>query len=165
MTIKVNKNQIKLRLINYFSGILEQNEDKFRLVVDEKKRASDHVIWHNSRLGAVKNGFSGRKIHVKVLSEKDGRLGVVALTKQLCISDNVDFSVDTLDASLRKNGFEFPDPDLGICCGKTFSLFGYPPWQIRVTEFFTLCSHYGVTLDTFVNLLEKYNQCEQRYGK
>lgn len=138
-------------------------EDKLHQIVEQKKNESDHVIWHSTPDCVHKNGFSGRKIHVKVLSIEDGRESIANLIKTLSISaSNVNLT-NFNDALSRQ--FEFPDPDLGLCCGKTFSLYGYPPWQIKVTEFFHINTHHNLTFRTFLNLLYKFNKCEQRYGK
>ncbi|RZB39215.1 nogo-B receptor [Asbolus verrucosus] len=147
-----------------YKGSLKKHENELHLVVEKKKAATDHVIWHSHPDGAWKNGYSGRKIHVKVLSENDGKGGVVDLTKKLARTSETDISIESFDAGLREQ-FEFPDPELAVCCGKTFCLYGYPPWQIRVTEFLNVDSHHNITFNHFVNLLQIYAKCEQRFGK
>ncbi|EEZ97509.1 dehydrodolichyl diphosphate synthase complex subunit Nus1 [Tribolium castaneum] len=145
-----------------YKGSLRQCEDKLRQLVEEKKNEEDHVIWHSRPDFVHKNGYKGRKIHVKLLGEEDGRGTIANVTKTLASAANSDLL--QFETELLKQ-FEFPDPDLGVCCGKTFSLYGYPPWQIRVTEFLTLQTHHNITLETFIHLLYRFNKCEQRYGK
>lgn len=61
--------------------------------------------------------------------------------------------------------YEFPEPEMGLVCGKIFSFCGYPPWQIRLTEFIKIGSLKEVTLSVFVDQLVKFGKCEQRLGK
>ncbi|XP_044261987.1 dehydrodolichyl diphosphate synthase complex subunit Nus1 isoform X2 [Tribolium madens] len=145
-----------------YKGSLRKYEDKLQEIVEEKRHESDHVIWHSTPDFVHKNGFTGRKIHVKLLESKDGRETIANLTKTLISAANIDLL--QFENGLKRQ-FEFPDPDLGVCCGKTFSLYGYPPWQIRVTEFLTLKTHHNITFETFLHLLYRFNKCEQRYGK
>lgn len=87
------------------------------------------------------------------------------ISKQLALSENVqNINIQNIDRCLRKY-YEFPDPDLGIYFGNVFSLCGYPPWQIRVTEFLNLRSHNNVTIEMFVQVLHRFSKCEQRLGK
>lgn len=132
--------------------------------MSEKVKEGQHVIWHGVSHG-YKNGYSGLKVHVKLLTESDGRVNVVNATKMFAASERMqDINVECIDGCLRKQ-FEFPDPDLGIYCGKIFSLYAYPPWQIRVTEFFSIRTHHNFSANSFVELLRRYNKCEQRLGK
>lgn len=100
---------------------------------------------------------------MKVLTESDGRVNVVNAAKEFADGER-DINVGCIDGFLRKQ-YEFPDPDLGIYCGDVFSLYAYPPWQIRVTEFFSIRTHHNFSAKCFVEVLRKYNKCEQRLGK
>lgn len=122
-------------------------------------------MWHGET-SKYKNGYTGMKIHVKILTESDGRMNIVNLNKLLATSDKEQHTVDVdcIDHCLRKQ-FEFPDPDIGVYCGKVFSLYAYPPWQIRVTEFINLRTHHNVTPTSFIELLRSYSMREQRLGK
>lgn len=133
-------------------------------IVEKTLGKNYSVIWHNS-LHVHKNGVTGRKIHAKVYTQENGRDSVVHLAKRLSLSTKVeDINIQYMDNCLRKD-YEFPDPDLGIYCGKMFSLFGCPPWQVRVTEFLNIRSHHNVSVYSFIELLKRYNKCEQRLGK
>lgn len=101
---------------------------------------------------------------MKIITEEDGKKSVVDLTKAFSITKNREFSVESISEGLRKS-YEFPDPDLGLVCGKTLSCYNYPPWQMRVTEFFTIKSLHNITLSSFAEELMKYSKCEQRFGK
>lgn len=98
------------------------------------------------------------------MTASDGRLGVLNVIKNYASNSISDFTIEDFHESLRDK-FQFPDPDVGICFGKTFCLQGYPPWQIRVTEFFHEATHHGFKFDEFIKLLFRYSKCEQRYGK
>lgn len=122
------------------------------------------MIWHDGP-NPTKNGYSGLKIHVKILTEQDGRADIVKTAKHLASAPKRrNINIDQLDQCLRKQ-FEFPDPDMGVYCGRYFSLYAYPPWQMRVTEFLNLRSHWNITARCFVELLSKYQKREQRLGK
>lgn len=154
-------------------GTLKKNEQELRYQVDKRKKPTDNVIWHGGggEPPRRKNGFTvaaaGTTIHVKVLQSEDGgRASIVRLVMndELPPGGNHDDLVDCVDAALRQH-YEFPDPELAVCCGNVLCLFGYPPWQIRVTEFVRIRTHCGLSWDTFVGLLERYSKCEQRLGK
>lgn len=148
----------------YFAGDLKQNENNLRVAVEKKLQGNHNVIWHDS-VHSHKNGIVGKKIHAKIYAQEDGRNSVVKLVKQFPLSANIqDIDIEHVDSCLRKD-YEFPDPDLAIYCGKVFSLFGCPPWQIRITEFLNVRSHHNVNVYNFIDLLKKYSKCEQRLGK
>lgn len=77
-----------------------------------------------------------------------------------------DFKItqNAVDKHLRNN-FVFPDPELALFCGSICSVYGYPPWQIRVTEFLSIGSHHSISSKTFVETLSTYSKTEQRLGK
>lgn len=147
-----------------FLGILKKCEDKLRYEVDKLKLDQHRVVWHNNDGFKCKNGFVGRKIHVKLFSTEDGRECVVEKTRKLVYVRCNDINIDTVDKYLGTS-FEFPDPDMGVYCGKTFSLYGYPPWQIRVTEFFNIATHHNLHCASFIQLIQRYSKCEKRLGK
>lgn len=132
--------------------------------MDRRKSRDDHVIWHSNLHSTYKNGFVGKKVHVKIITEEDGKKSVVDLAKAISLTKNKEFSVERISEGLRKY-YEFPDPDLGMVCGETLSFYSYPPWQIRVTEFFTIKSLHNITFSSFIEELIKYSKCEQRLGK
>lgn len=95
-----------------------------------------------------------------------GRGILVDVAKQLCQEGkhSVDVDINTVDVRLKAQT-ETPDPDLVIVCGNVLSTFGYPPWELRISEIYQVCSHHGITIQDFVSILEKYANCEQRFGK
>lgn len=148
-----------------FLGQLKKRESDLQLAVNDKITEGQHVVWHGES-HKHKNGYIGSKIHVKILTESDGRESVVNVSKQLAGSEKTlqHIDINYIDCCLREQ-FEFPDPDVGVYCGKILSLNAYPPWQIRVTEFLNIRTHHRITNKCFVELIARYNKCEQRLGK
>lgn len=156
---------VKIPYISFydFKGNLKKQEEKLQAVVDSIKVPNDHIIWH-SQVGTLhKNGFAGRKIHVKILTEEDGRDSIVNLTKTLVLNKEKDISIEKINDSLQKQ-YEFPDPDMGLVSGRRVHILNYPPWQLRLTEFFTVNSMSNITFSTFLQNLERFSKCEQRVG-
>lgn len=132
--------------------------------VSQIKGNDDHVIWYTDQKSTYKNGFVGNKIHVKIMNEEDGRKSVVNLVKNLSSKNFNKIYIDDVSSHLLKY-YQFPDPDMGLICGDVFTLFNYPPWQIRLTEFFKLDNVKYITHQVFLDLLSTYSKCEQRLGK
>lgn len=148
----------------FFLGQLKKRESELQSAINSKVKEGQHVIWHGESQ-KYKNGYIGRKIHVKILTESDGRANIVNVSKVLASCDMIQpINIDCISRHLREQ-FEFPDPDIGVYCGKIFSLYAYPPWQMRVTEFLGVRTHHSLTSKCFVELLRRYSKCEQRLGK
>ncbi|KAF7268225.1 hypothetical protein GWI33_018683 [Rhynchophorus ferrugineus] len=126
----------------------------------------DHILWHEVSCLNQKNGFVGRKIHIKLISpEKEGRMALVNLTGRLANQkEEITFSVEQIDQSLYKY-FEFPDPEMGLHCGQNLNFFAYPPWQMALTEFLNIKTHHKLSYNRFLKKLSIYSKCEQRKGK
>lgn len=133
------------------------------MAVKNRIKEGQYVIWHGES-HKYKNGYVGEKVHVKILTESDGRVNIVNVGKQLASTESVKFDIDYINCCLRKQ-YEFPDPDLGVYCGTILNLYGYPPWQIRVTEFLNIRTRHKITVKCFIELLQRYCKCEQRLGK
>lgn len=125
---------------------------------------NDHVIWHSDQKILPKNGFCGRKVYVKIITQDHGRKNIVSLTKNLVSISDKSLDIDTAADNLRKS-FCFPDPEMGLLCSKNFCFYNYPPWEIRVTEFFRIKSVHNITFSNFLELLCNYSKREQRLGK
>ncbi|CAH0553721.1 unnamed protein product [Brassicogethes aeneus] len=148
-----------------YKGVLKKHQNELEYHVNEMKSKKDHIIWHNNSSSVHKNGFIGRKIHLKVFSQEDGQSSIVSLCKNIA-SEKIEtnFSIDSINEHL-KNHYEFPDPELGLYCGEVFSLYDYPQWQVRVTEFLSVKSHHNLTFELFIDKLLRFGKCEQRLGK
>lgn len=133
--------------------------------MEKVKDEEHHVIWHSNHNSKHKNGFTGDKIHVKIYSQADARDSIAQETRKLIKSAKCsDIKINFLDKCFQSS-YEFPDPDMGIYCGKSFFLYEYPPWQMRITEFFNIRTHHSINFRKFVDLMYKYNKCERRLGK
>ncbi|XP_018333356.1 dehydrodolichyl diphosphate synthase complex subunit nus1 isoform X2 [Agrilus planipennis] len=154
-----------INFISFFDhkGDFKQKEDSFREVVSKMMKDRDHVVWYDSKVSAYKNGFVGRKIHVKILTPNDGKPLIARAAEEL-VDLKKDISIELVDDFVKKH-FEFPDPDLAIYCSRKCTTWGYPPWQLRLTEFINLERHTPFTQDIFIKLLYRYSKCEQRLGK
>ncbi|KRT78727.1 hypothetical protein AMK59_8314, partial [Oryctes borbonicus] len=144
-----------------YKGRLKESEALFQDQIKNEKNLDDHIIWHNTHKGTYKNGYVGRKIHIKVLSPNDGKAQFAKLCKKFS-QEEVDIekiSIQSLDTNLREY-YEFPDPDLAIFFGKTLSMYDYPPWQISVTEFLNIQSHHNMHHKQFIDVLSRYSKCE-----
>jgi len=145
-----------------FEGKVQKNEAELRFEVEKELPLDQHVVWHNNEKNGYRNGYMGKKIHVKLLGPSDGRGRVVSTCKQLVDAGKI--SIEVVDACMREQ-FEFPDPQLGIYCGEYLNMCGYPPWQTRLTEFLNIKTHHNISSAKFIDVLQRYNKCEQRVGK
>ncbi|KAB0801872.1 hypothetical protein PPYR_04058 [Photinus pyralis] len=146
-----------------YKGILKDSEEKLQRAVEEQQRNNAHVIWHNKN--CYKNGFIEKKIYVRTLSYTDGRENIVNVAKKLCEDDSVKhIDIATVDKNI-KDKYVFPDPDLCLYCGKSLFLYGYPPWEIRLTEFISIKTHHSISPRTFINALYRYSKTEMRLGR
>lgn len=154
------------------TGLLKKNEDKLYAAVETLKvNVPGQIKWTNRpNINGYKNGTS-RKITVNIFSSDDGKQRVVSLTRDMCSVDrvtNVDpdsVSVESFDRRLSDLYPLMPEPNIAIYCGKSCCPDGFLPWHIRLTEFFSLGSDHSVRLEKYVQLLETYARCEQRFGK
>ncbi|CAH1173536.1 unnamed protein product [Phaedon cochleariae] len=147
-----------------YKGNLKKHEEQLQYEVGLQKNETDHITWHSNPKIVHKNGYLGRSIHVKIITKEDGKNSIVNLTKKLAVFKNKDFSIENFSEMLLAQ-YEFPDPDVGLVCGQTIRLYDYPPWQMRITEFFKLGSIQGITFPKFLEVLVRYSKCEQRLGK
>jgi dehydrodolichyl diphosphate syntase complex subunit NUS1 len=56
------------------------------------------------------------------------------------------------------------DPDLVISTEYEFSLFGYPPWGLRLSELFHVPIQDHIH-DPFLEAMFYYSNCQQRFGR
>ncbi|XP_011296904.1 dehydrodolichyl diphosphate syntase complex subunit nus1 [Fopius arisanus] len=154
-------------------GVIKKNSSKLRREFEILRPNLDlRVTWEPDKTSTKDhtaneiNGFTSTKVHF--LSYDNGKHGIIEFTKELSHAVSQGFlKTSEIDIKLidEKLQYNFPDPDLAIVCGKTFSTFGVLPWHIRVTEFVHLSTHHDVTQQDFMNILVRYDRCEQRYGK
>ncbi|OAD53837.1 Nogo-B receptor [Eufriesea mexicana] len=159
--------------ISFFdiSGYLIRNENLLKYELARRRPdLVEHINWNKPNTGFT-NGITDSKLKTRIslLSSVDGKQEIVLLTKTLAdavVTGTIkleEINIDLLDEKLNSRGI--PDPDLGLIYGHICSTYGVLPWQTRVTEFYTLPLHVTMSVKDFAYLLEKYNKCEQRYGK
>lgn len=108
-------------------------------------------------------------IEISLLSSVDGKPTIVELTKTMAelaskgeISHK-DVTVSLIDKELTALiGLE---PDLLILFTPTLDLQGYPPWHIRLSEFYWEPDNEDVTYAIFLRALQKYSTCKINIGK
>lgn len=154
-------------------GIIKKQSDKFKKEFQKSKPdLYSRINWDCDKLNNNNNNneTNGYKNTTKVhfLCYKDGKGNIVNLTKD--IAQAVTLGVlkrEEINSNLinEKLSYNFPEPDLAIVFGNTFSTFGLLPWHIRLTAFFHLPTHHNIPPKSFINVLAKYGGCEQRYGK
>lgn len=160
--------------ISFFdnNGFLVKNQNYLiNEVTKTRPDLLEHITWGKPGTVPVKNGVTGSKPKscVCFLSHADGRGEIVLLTQELAnavmtgsikteeINDNL------LSEKLSLRGI--PDPDLALVYGRMRSTYGVLPWHTRITEFLMFPSWGSLSVRDFTHLLEKYSNCEQRYGK
>ncbi|PKS06393.1 hypothetical protein jhhlp_007141 [Lomentospora prolificans] len=108
-------------------------------------------------------------LNVMFISYKDGRDAMVDLTKTLAEMSQkgklnpADIHIDLIDAELSEG--IMPEPDLLLLFSPHVELYGYPPWQVRLTEIFHLPDNQGVEYQVFIRGLRRYAAAQMRRGK
>ncbi|CAF1398688.1 unnamed protein product [Adineta ricciae] len=78
-------------------------------------------------------------------------------------SDSI--QVDTVDQCYTKLS-SIPEINLAVIVGSVKSSLGLHPWQTRLTEFIMIDSYKQLqTTNSFLNIVQRYNQIEQRQGR
>lgn len=117
------------------------------------------------------NGDDRTKVSIEVslLSNRDGRETIVDLTRtmaDLCSHQELDvndITVGLVDSELKQ--LVGQEPDLLLYFGPSLDLQGYPPWHIRLTEFFWEEDNNQVTYSVFIRGLKQYAGCKSNVGK
>lgn len=151
---------------------MKQNENELYDAVEKLKiNVPGQINWTNKpSINGYKNG-TNHKITVNIFSVDDGKRKIVSLVKDMCSENKVtkfdpeSFNVEYVDKRISEQYPNMPEPNLAIYCGELCSADGFLPWHIRLTEFLSLGSHRSVKLEKFVQLLQTYATCQQRFGK
>jgi len=149
-----------------YKGEVKKNEDKLQKAVEKLQKTETNgapIVWYSGE-NTYENGSFGKKTNIRTFSLSDGQRKIAETARELC-SRKAQVIDQQMVESVLKKSYVFPDPDLALYCGKSFVLYGYPPWQIRVTEFLSLGSHHDLSLDVFINRLYKFSKIEQRLGR
>ncbi|KAM0437536.1 hypothetical protein ACHAPT_001900 [Fusarium lateritium] len=108
-------------------------------------------------------------LRLHLISQQDGRESMVDLTRTLAEMSQKgklsprDISMELIDAELSEG--IMVEPDLLITFGPYLELSGYPPWQIRLTEIFSLQDNERVGYQVFLKALQHYGGAQMRRGK
>ena len=130
------------------------------------------IVNGSGRLGRKRNDCDEeyKTVTISLLSQTDGKGDIVNVTKHMGkdIRENKlaqdDINVEMVGKYLSSNQGQ-PDPCVLVRLGRLASNVDFLPWQLRLTEMFSIPSHQGVTPDKLVQVLRKYGKCEQRLGK
>lgn len=153
--------------------MLKKNEDKLIAAVEELKKSNNpgEVIWADR---PDKNGYKNgtkHKITVRIMSADDGKRKIMSIIREALddsgsadslSSDSV--TVERIDSLLNGRCSFVSEPDLVMYFGELCCTRGFAPWHLRLTEFLSLGSE-SINLEDFVEMLQRYDRCEQRFGK
>lgn len=167
------------------NGVLKQNVEDLRIAIYKKltdyfgtnsipnfviKVPHDNGIYYglnNDEDEEYKN--QPVEIEISLLSIEDGKPTIVELAKTMAdlakrkeISSK-DVTIDLINKELTELiGVE---PDLIILFTPSLDLQGYPPWHIRLSEFYWEPDNEDVTYAIFLRALQKYSTVKINVGK
>lgn len=98
---------------------------------------------------------------LRILSRKDGRPQFVEDVKNLLRHKPEDIDLKQVQEFV---GWKSCDPELLISFGTPLCLYGFPPWQLRLTEVLSLPTHRKVPRKAFFECLRRYSRITQREG-
>jgi len=110
------------------------------------------------------------QVSISLLSREDGKQDIVNAAKKLGRQVRYgslqaeDITVSSVGPQLRTNS-GLGDPCVLIRLGGLASNMDFPPWQLRLTEMYSISSQRGVTKESLIRVLRQYGRCEQRLGK
>ncbi|SCU92677.1 LAMI_0E11540g1_1 [Lachancea mirantina] len=168
-----------------FDGYLKKNVHEFREGVHHKlskyydpsnvpKFAVRVPQWNSVYYNSSSTEFNGTStkkvaIEISLLSNRDGRETIVDLTRtmaELCTNNEMklaDVTMKLIDSELLQ--LVGPEPDLLLYFGPRLDLQGFPPWHIRLTEFYWEEDNDQVTYSVFIRGLKTYSACKVNVGK
>ncbi|XP_059153994.1 dehydrodolichyl diphosphate synthase complex subunit nus1-like [Physella acuta] len=156
------------------SVLLQQNIDASKEeVMGTNKNGYDIQLYSSPASVSQPVNSGSSKVHhanVYLLCIEDSHRKIVDMSRHLSNMVNLgmfkleDISPSNVD-TLFQESLQFPDPELCIKFGSVDSLFGYLPWQIRLTEIISLPSHKGIIYKSFLSSLVHYGNINQRFGK
>ena len=174
---------IKHLMLYDYDGLLQRNVHKFREEIYTKllkyygptntpkfavKIPHSNKIYYNYE--DENDGTSNKvAIEVSLLSSRDGRETIVDLTKtmaELCAANELkvsDITMDLVDSELTQ--LVGPEPDLLLYFGPSLDLQGFPPWHIRLTEFYWEPDNNTVAYSIFIRGLKNYAGAKMNVGK
>lgn len=139
---------------------------------DRQYSVSDDVIILESEFGHT--------CHVVLLSEQQARRHLVRVTQDFMNHERESSVVQSETRRTRsaitlrmmekavESEFPVPDPDLVIRLSELSCLFGFCPWQVRLSEILPLppCDARDSTrlLSSLISVMQRFDECEMRFG-
>lgn len=127
--------------VSLFPGTLKERESKIHKYFFETTSKHGQVVFRDLPManGKMKNGFKN-KITVSILSGVDGKPAFANIVKDLAVQirdSSAALSSITPDIISEKlyAKSHWPDPEMAIVVANEMCTFGFPPWNIRLTEF------------------------------
>ena len=147
------RNEIYLKLAKYFGP---GNVPHFCVRIPH----SNKVFYDRPGDTDPTNTENRRKhaIEISLLSNRDGRETIVDLTKtmaDLCCNNELevsDITMELIDNELVQ--LVGPEPDLLLYFGPSLDIQGFPPWHIRLTEFYWEEDNNQVSYAVFIGVLK-----------
>ncbi|EEC00558.1 dehydrodolichyl diphosphate synthase complex subunit Nus1 [Ixodes scapularis] len=158
-------------------GVMKKNwSELYKEVLRSQKKhfgscdTSKVVLYVEGKETTEKNGRNGytHHVHVRLASNEDGRPLFAKFARKLCqeVKEGRLSPSDIVPDLIQKQvSGDWPDPDILLRFGKAHSVFGYQPWQLRLTEIISLPTHHNLRLSEFLGALRTYDNREQRFGK
>lgn len=168
-----------------YDGLLKQNVTDLRAGIHHKLSkyfGPDNIpkfairVPHSNELflnlnDRIPKGSPSTKVAIEIslLSKIDGRNTIVDLTKtmaDLCTKGQLnidDVNVNLVNQELVQ--LVGQEPDLLLYFGPTLDLQGFPPWHIRLTEFYWETDNDQVSYYVFIRGLQQYADCKMNVGK
>lgn len=165
------REEIHVKLCKYFGP---KHLPKFAIKIPHSNKVYYNTDKMNEQDGAEDETDKSNKnkkvvIEISLLSNRDGRETIVDLTKtmtELVARQELkinDITMDLVDSEL--NQLVGDEPDLLLYFGPALDLQGFPPWQIRLTEFYWEDDNNSVTYSVFIRGLKNFAGAKMNVGK
>ncbi|KXJ22833.1 dehydrodolichyl diphosphate synthase complex subunit nus1 [Exaiptasia diaphana] len=157
-------------------GIFKKNAAKLSSEIIYKQRevfteeTKRYTFILRTRDTKFDHSLAPKQVCISLLSEEDGRGDIVQAAQDFCLEIQrkealpKQMEVELMDQMLKATR-GIPDPELALKFGNIDMLMGFLPWQTRLTEFISCKSHHHITFSLFLESLQKYSNCEKRFGK
>lgn len=130
-------------------------------------KAKQRELFKQVELRMKSLGCGDKQIHkiegLQIISKSDGRSKFLDDVKE-SIQSNTFNSKDINLAKVHNRIGWLSDPELLISFGSTLCLYGFPPWQLRLTEILDVPTHRNLPQRIFIDCLKRYSQTSQREG-
>lgn len=179
--LKKNVNKFRDEIFNKLSRYFGPNEiPKFCVRIPHLNKVfyncdlMDNKVTNNNLLLTKENikkekSFKKVSIEITLLSKVDGRETIVDLTKtmsELLHQNSLkldDITMDLVDKELTQ--LVGPEPDLILYFGPSLDIQGFPPWHIRLSEFYWEKDNNEVSYLVFIRGIKEYSNCRINLGK